>query len=88
MIGLPAAPAAAPSGGYISPTEMKKALDYIIKGIPFGGKYKLSNESGYPAFRGLMSWSINWDAKNNFEFSSNYRTYFDAIPCKNNKKQQ
>lgn len=63
MIGLPAAPAAAPSGGYISPTEMKKALDYIIKGIPFGGKYKLSNESGYPAFRGLMSWSINWDAK-------------------------
>ena len=30
---------------------MKKALDYIIKGIPFGGKYKLSNESGYPAFR-------------------------------------
>ena len=24
MIGLPAAPAAAPSGGYISPTEMKK----------------------------------------------------------------
>lgn len=31
MIGLPAAPAAAPSGGYISPTEMKKALDYIIK---------------------------------------------------------
>ncbi len=41
MIGLPAAPAAAPSGGYISPTEMKKALNYIIKGVPFGGKYKL-----------------------------------------------
>ncbi|WP_242292081.1 chitinase [Bacillus cereus group sp. BfR-BA-01441] len=79
MIGLPAAPAAAPSGGYISPTEMKKALNYIIKGVPFGGKYKLSNQSGYPAFRGLMSWSINWDAKNNFEFSNNYRTYFDGL---------
>ncbi|MGU3440072.1 hypothetical protein ACLBXI_08300, partial [Bacillus cereus] len=79
MIGLPAAPAAAPSGGYISPTEMKKALNYIIKGVPFGGKYKISNQSGYPAFRGLMSWSINWDAKNNFEFSNNYRTYFDGL---------
>ncbi|WP_390881324.1 chitinase [Bacillus bingmayongensis] len=79
MIGLPAAPAAAPSGGYISPTEMKKALDYLIKGVPFGGKYKLSNPEGYPTFRGLMSWSINWDAKNNYEFSNYYRTYFDAI---------
>ncbi|EMA6344369.1 chitinase [Bacillus cytotoxicus] len=79
MIGLPAAPAAAPSGGYISPNEMKKALDYIIKGTSFGGKYTLSNPEGYPAFRGLMAWSINWDAKNNYEFSHTYRTYFDTL---------
>ena len=60
---------------------MKKALDYIIKGIPFGGKYKLSSQSGYPAFRlnRLMSWSINWDAKNNFDSSNNYQTYFDSL---------
>ncbi|MBN1051752.1 chitinase [Clostridium botulinum] len=79
MIGLPATQAAAPSGGYISPTEMKKALNYIIKGTSFGGKYKLVNSTGYSGFRGLMSWSINWDAKNNFEFSNSYREYFNNI---------
>lgn len=72
MLGIPACPSAAPSGGYISPIEMKKALDYIIKGVPFGGQYKLSKEGGFPGFKGLMTWSINWDAKSNFEFSTNY----------------
>ena len=43
MIGLPATQAAAPSGGYINPTEMKKALDYLIKGVSYGGSYKLAN---------------------------------------------
>ncbi|SHI69443.1 Chitinase [Clostridium cavendishii DSM 21758] len=75
MIGIPASTGAA-GGGYINPTEMKKALDYITKGIPYGGKYKLSKEGGYPGFRGLMTWSINWDAKNNFEFSNSYSDYF------------
>ena len=87
MIGLPATQAAAPSGGYINPTEMKKALDYLIKGISYGGKYKLANGKGYPGFRGLMTWSINWDAKNNFEFSNNYRDYFDRLtPVQNTLK--
>lgn len=87
MIGLPATQAAAPSGGYINPTEMKKALDYLIKGVSYGGKYKLANGKGYPGFRGLMTWSINWDAKNNFEFSNNYRDYFDKLtPVQNTLK--
>lgn len=79
MIGLPATAAAAPSGGYINPTEMKKALDYLIKGVSYGGQYKLANGKGYPGFRGLMTWSVNWDAKSNFEFSNNYRAYFDGL---------
>ena len=85
MIGLPAAPAAAPSGGYISPTEMKKALNYIIKGVPFGGKYKLSNQSGYPAFRSIMSWSINWDAKTTSNSQITIEHILMVFPCKNNK---
>jgi len=76
MIGLPANGPAAPSGGYISPTEMIKALNYLIKGTSFGGKYVLRTSSGYPGFRGLMTWSINWDAYNKFEFSTSYRAYF------------
>ena len=76
MIGLPACSNAAPSGGYISPTEMTKALNYLTKGISFGGKYKLVKTSGYPNFKGLMTWSINWDKYANFEFSKTYRSYF------------
>lgn len=79
MIGLPATGPAAPSGGYIAPSEMKKALDYIIKGVSYGGKYKMVANKSYPEFRGLMTWSVNWDAKSNFEFSNNYRSYFDAL---------
>lgn len=79
MIGIPAAPGAAPSGGYISPTEMKKALDYLIKGVSYGGTYKLQNTSGYSGFKGLMTWSINWDAQNNYEFTNQYRTYLDGF---------
>jgi len=79
VIGLPACPAGAPSGGYITPIEMKKALDYLIRGISYGGAYQLVNPAGYPNFRGLMAWSINWDTYNNSEFSSNYRSYFDGV---------
>lgn len=78
MIGLPAAVGAAPSGGYINPAEMKKALDYLTKGISYGGQYKLVNPAGYKNFRGLMTWSVNWDKINNFEFSNTYRAYFDG----------
>ncbi|WP_160676303.1 glycosyl hydrolase family 18 protein [Clostridium sp. C8-1-8] len=79
MIGLPASSGAAPSGGYINPTEMKKALDYLIKGQSYGGTYKLSNSQGYANFRGLMAWSINWDAYTGYEFTNNYRTYLDGL---------
>jgi chitinase len=79
MIGLPACSGAAPSGGYITPADMERALNYIMKGISDGGTYKLVNPSGYPDFRGLMAWSVNWDAYSNYEFSTNYRVYFDGL---------
>ena len=77
-IGLPAAPAAA-GGGYTSPANVQKALDYLIKGVPFGGNYVLRNANGYSNFRGLMTWSINWDLANNSEFSNSHRPYLDAL---------
>jgi chitinase len=77
-IGIPACPNAA-SGGYTKPDEMKKALDYLILGKEYGGSYKLINSSGYRNFRGLMTWSINWDTYYNFEFSNTYRAYFDSL---------
>ncbi|WP_298542084.1 glycosyl hydrolase family 18 protein [uncultured Aquimarina sp.] len=77
-IGLPANTSAAGSG-YTTPAEVHKALDYIIKGQSFGGRYTLRNPSGYPNFRGLMTWSINWDIVAGFGFSNPHRAYLDAL---------
>ena len=78
-IGIPAKPQAAPAGGYISPSEMKKALDYLIFGKSYGGQYTLQNPDGYKQFRGVMTWSINWDGTQNNSFAKEYRQYFDSI---------
>ncbi len=79
MIGIPAAVAAAPSGGYTPPAEVKKALNYLINGIPYGGQYQLRNPDGYPCFAGIMTWSVNWDAQNNYEFTNQYSAFFDSL---------
>jgi chitinase len=78
-IGLPAATQAAGSG-YTPPAEVQRALNYIIRGQSFGGRYTLRNPAGYPDFRCLMTWSINWDRFNNFEFSSSHRAFLDGLP--------
>ncbi|WP_019006002.1 carbohydrate-binding protein [Cohnella laeviribosi] len=77
-IGLPASPQAA-SGGYTAPAEVQKALDYLIKGQSFGGAYTLRKPSGYPALRGLMTWSINWDQYSGFQFSNSHRAYLNNL---------
>jgi chitinase len=77
--GVPASPSAA-SGGYTSNTAINQAVNYLAKGQSFGGTYVLRNPSGYPAFRGLMTWSINWDAVNNFSFSNNARALLNGLP--------
>ncbi|MBO0798987.1 MAG: chitinase, partial [Blastocatellia bacterium] len=78
-IGLPASTQAAGSG-YTPPAEVEQALNYIIRGIPFGGRYTLRNPAGYADFRGLMTFSINWDQFNNFVFSSSLRAFLDGLP--------
>ncbi|QQR43281.1 fibronectin type III domain-containing protein [Myxococcus xanthus] len=79
LIGLPSSPQAA-GGGYTTPANVHKALDYLLKGQSFGGTYVLRNPAGYPGFKGLMTWSINWDAFTNFEFSNSHRAYLDTSP--------
>src|SRR5262249_37850825 len=77
-IGLPASPSAAGSG-FTPPAEVQRALNYLIKGISFGGEYTLRRPAGYPGFRGLMTWSINWDAVNGFQFSRSHRAFLDSL---------
>jgi chitinase len=79
LIGLPASPAAA-SGGYTPPAEVQRALDALIRGRPTSGTYTLRNPVGYPGFRGLMTWSINWDAANGYLFVNSHRPYLDRLP--------
>lgn len=77
-IGLPANVNA--GNGWTPVPQVRQALNYLILGQSFGGRYVLRNPQGYRSFRGLMSWSINWDRFANFDFSRNHRQYLDALP--------
>ncbi|GAA3856682.1 hypothetical protein GCM10022243_22340 [Saccharothrix violaceirubra] len=69
-IGLPASINA--GNGFTSVADVHTAWDCITKASRCGS-YK--PKSTYPDLRGLMTWSINWDKYNNFEFSKNHRAY-------------
>ncbi|MGH9763562.1 MAG: hypothetical protein ACREDR_41065 [Blastocatellia bacterium] len=59
-LGVPASPGATGSG-FTRHSDLRNALNYLVRGISFGGKYKLQNPAGYPGLRGLMTFSINRD---------------------------
>ncbi|RKT56185.1 chitinase [Saccharothrix australiensis] len=69
-IGLPASVNA--GNGFTSVGDTHKALDCLMKGTNCG-PYK--PKATYPNLRGLMTWSVNWDKHNGFEFSRSHRAY-------------
>lgn len=76
-LGIPAMGSA--GNGYVAPATVQQALDYIIKGTPTGSYVKRSANA--TNFRGMMTWSINWDAYGGvYEFSNFYRTYMNSLP--------
>lgn len=69
------APANAYAGnGYVPPATLDAALDCLTAGTSCGG-YQLRGGT-HPDLRGLMTWSINWDAYNGGEFAGNFDSYF------------
>ncbi|MFG3532058.1 chitinase [Streptomyces sp. NPDC047917] len=70
-IGLPASTQA--GNGHTSPAEVTKALNCLTKKTDCGS---YTTHGTWPALRGLMTWSINWDRFNNGEFSKNFDAYF------------
>ncbi|WP_406174000.1 chitinase [Streptomyces sp. NBC_00996] len=70
-IGMPASTNA--GNGYVSPTEVNKALDCLTKRTNCGS---YATHGTWPALRGLMTWSINWDRYGSGEFSKNFDGYF------------
>lgn len=70
-IGLPATTTA--GNGHTPPAEVTKALDCLTRKANCGS-YR--THGTWPALRGLMTWSINWDRFGGWEFQRN----FDAYP--------
>lgn len=81
-IGILASPSSGGSIHYTNPAEVKKALNYLIKGEKDPSlTYPLQVKDKYPGIRGVMTWSINWDAVLDGravanEFADNYDDYF------------
>ncbi|MET9927056.1 MULTISPECIES: glycoside hydrolase family 18 protein [unclassified Streptomyces] len=72
-IGLPASTQA--GNGHTSPAEVNKALNCLIKKTDCGS---YQTHGTWTDLRGLMTWSINWDRFNNWEFSRNFDSYFGS----------
>ncbi|MEU5692982.1 cellulose binding domain-containing protein [Actinosynnema sp. NPDC020468] len=69
-IGLPASINA--GNGFTSVADTQTAFKCVSLGTNCGS-YK--PKATYPNLRGLMTWSINWDKYNNFEFSKAHRAF-------------
>lgn len=78
-IGLPACPSAA-GGGYTDTANVKLAIDYLRGTGPKPGLYTLQQSNGYPQLRGMMTWSMNWDAVSTcattYEYANNFVRIF------------
>ena len=78
-VGLPACTMAA-GGGFTDTATVKAAIEYLRGTGPRPGSYVLFNLSGYPTFRGMMTWSINWDAVvscgSHYEYAQNFQNIF------------
>ena len=80
-VGLPACTNAA-GGGFADTATVKAALNYLRGNGPKPGSYTLNQIGGYPLLRGMMTWSVNWDAVNTCgtinEFAANYQSIFSS----------
>ncbi|MFC9704613.1 chitinase [Streptomyces sp. NPDC056943] len=69
-IGLPASTQA--GNGHTAPAEVNKALNCLTRKTDCG---TYQTHGTWPALRGLMTWSINWDRYNQWAFSKNFDAY-------------
>ena len=73
-IGLPASPA---GRGYMDPSLVNAAVDCLTVGVNCGSYIPVAK---YPALRGVMDWSTNWDAANGNHFSSVVSAHLNSLP--------
>jgi chitinase len=75
-IGLPASTSAAGSG-YVSPSVVNDALDCLAARQNCGS---FVPPESWPGIRGVMTWSINWDASNGYNFADTVAPYLSTLP--------
>jgi chitinase len=78
VLGMASLPDAV-TNGYAAPSELQKALNYLTQNESFGGGYFRQNQENYSSLRGVMTWSINWDAANRARFSSAIDSYLNTL---------
>ncbi|MBL0126131.1 MAG: T9SS type A sorting domain-containing protein [Flavobacteriales bacterium] len=77
-VGLPACASAA-GGGYTDTTIVRAAVEYLLGTGPQPGSYTLGQPGGYPMLRGMMTWSINWDAASACNGANSYAENYERI---------
>ncbi|HEY0807509.1 MAG TPA: glycosyl hydrolase family 18 protein [Pseudonocardiaceae bacterium] len=70
-IGVPANVNA--GNGWVADATLDQALDCLTKGTSCGS---YTTHGVHPDLRGLMTWSINWDHFNGYDFQHNFTSYF------------
>ena len=75
-LGLPASSSAAGSG-YVAPSVVNAALDCLATGANCGS---FVPPKTWPGIRGVMTWSINWDAANGDNFANTVAPYLSTLP--------
>lgn len=75
-LGLPSGPRAANSG-QATTADINKAVDCLVKRTSCGSVVPLA---AYGDFRGVMTWSINWDVKDGRIFSVPVGNHLKSLP--------
>ena len=74
--GVPSGPRSAGSG-FTTPTNVTNALDCLTKLQHCGS---VRPKQAYSSFRGVMTWSINWDRFDRFSFSRPVGAHLRGLP--------
>ena len=74
-LGLPSTSKAA-SSGYVSTDIISTAVKALVNGTSSGN---FTAPKAYPTLRGVMTWSINWDATNNYTWAKSMSSLMDSL---------
>mgnify|MGYP004658904699 CR=1 FL=1 len=83
-LGVPSTSKAAGSG-YVSNDIITKAVNALVNGTS-SESFKVPK--AYPTLRGVMTWSINWDATNGYAWAKEMNTLMKSLPKHEQKETE